>query len=121
DEVRGTIVLQSREGRVLAVARGVSGEFKHRDPRFLIGRAVRPATAEAPVPKTEERALPATGGARSAEQVKTEERALPATGGARSAEQVKTEERALPATGGARSAEQVKTEERALPATGGAR
>jgi 8-amino-7-oxononanoate synthase len=39
EEVRGTIVLQSRDGRVVAVARGVSGEFKHRDPRFLIGRA----------------------------------------------------------------------------------
>src|SRR5205823_8345704 len=38
DEVRGTIVLQSRDGRVVAVARGVQGEFKHRDPRFLIGR-----------------------------------------------------------------------------------
>ena len=44
DEVRGTIVLQSADGRVLAVARGVQGEFKHRDPRFLIGR-----TAPAPV------------------------------------------------------------------------
>src|SRR5205823_3526932 len=39
DDVRGTIVLQSRDGRVLAIARGVQGEFKHRDPRFLIGRA----------------------------------------------------------------------------------
>ncbi len=42
DDVRGTIVLQGRDGRVLAIARGVQGEFKHRDPRFLIGRAVRP-------------------------------------------------------------------------------
>lgn len=52
DEVRGTIVLQSRDGRVLAVARGVTGEFKHRDPRFLIGRAGAPAakTASAPPP-----------------------------------------------------------------------
>src|SRR5439155_7273379 len=41
DEVRGTIVLQSRDGRVIAVARGVTGEFKHRDPRFLIGRTAR--------------------------------------------------------------------------------
>ena len=49
DEVRGTIVLQSRDGRVVAVARGVSGEFKHRDPRFLIGRAGKPPPAvEAP-------------------------------------------------------------------------
>ena len=39
DLVRGAIVLQSRAGRVVAVARGVQGEFKHRDPRFLIGRA----------------------------------------------------------------------------------
>ncbi|MCA1825586.1 MAG: aminotransferase class I/II-fold pyridoxal phosphate-dependent enzyme [Myxococcales bacterium] len=52
DEVRGTIVLQSRDGRVVAVARGVTGEFKHRDPRFLIGRAVsaaKPAPAEKPI------------------------------------------------------------------------
>ena len=52
DEVHGTIVLQSRDGKVVAVARGVSGEFKHRDPRFLIGRAapalVKPAPALAP-------------------------------------------------------------------------
>jgi 8-amino-7-oxononanoate synthase len=49
DEVRGTIVLQGRDGRVLAVARGVQGEFKHRDPRFLIGRAsARPAEPKAP-------------------------------------------------------------------------
>jgi 8-amino-7-oxononanoate synthase len=53
DEVRGTIVLQGRDGRVLAVARGVEGEFKHRDPRFLIGRtaAPRPVPAPAPEPK----------------------------------------------------------------------
>src|SRR5437660_8628362 len=50
DEVRGTIVLQSREGRVVAVARGVQGEFKHRDPRFLIGRTV-PLKAMAPAPE----------------------------------------------------------------------
>jgi 8-amino-7-oxononanoate synthase len=52
DEVRGTIVLQSREGRVVAVARGVQGEFKHRDPRFLIGRTapLKPLTP-APEPK----------------------------------------------------------------------
>ncbi|HZR10828.1 MAG TPA: SDR family NAD(P)-dependent oxidoreductase, partial [Myxococcales bacterium] len=50
DLVRGTIVLQSREGRVVAVARGVQGEFKHRDPRFLIGRA-SPVKAVAPEPK----------------------------------------------------------------------
>jgi 8-amino-7-oxononanoate synthase len=51
EEVRGTIVLQSREGRVVAVARGVSGEFKHRDPRFLIGRAapLKPAPPEKPL------------------------------------------------------------------------
>ncbi len=53
DEVRGTIVLQSADGRVLAVARGVQGEFKHRDPRFLIGRAApaKPVAVEsAPKP-----------------------------------------------------------------------
>ena len=54
DEVHGTIVLQARDGRVVAVARGVSGEFKHRDPRFLIGRAA-PAKAAPPPPA----ALPA--------------------------------------------------------------
>jgi 8-amino-7-oxononanoate synthase len=52
DMVRGTIILESRDGRVVAVARGVQGEFKHRDPRFLIGRAstVKPVAA-APEPK----------------------------------------------------------------------
>ena len=39
DNVRGTIVLQDPSGRVVAVARGVEAEFKHRDPRFLRGRA----------------------------------------------------------------------------------
>src|SRR5205814_5777141 len=53
DEVRGTIVLQSSEGKVLAVARGVSGEFKHRDPRFLIGRAA-PLKAAPEAPKVDE-------------------------------------------------------------------
>src|SRR5205814_3085988 len=54
DEVRGTIVLQSRDGRVVAVARGVQGEFKHRDPRFLIGRTSPLKTAApAPEPKSE--------------------------------------------------------------------
>jgi 8-amino-7-oxononanoate synthase len=53
DEVRGTIVLQAKDGRVLAVARGVQGEFKHRDPRFLIGRTatVKPVSLAAE-PKT---------------------------------------------------------------------
>jgi 8-amino-7-oxononanoate synthase len=52
DIVRVSIVLQARDGQVVAVARGVQGEFKHRDPRFLIGRAaaVKPAPA-APEPK----------------------------------------------------------------------
>jgi 8-amino-7-oxononanoate synthase len=58
DLVRGTIVLQSRDGRVVAVARGVQGEFKHRDPRFLIGRAsaVKAVTAapEAKAPAIDE-------------------------------------------------------------------
>ncbi|HEX4382516.1 MAG TPA: aminotransferase class I/II-fold pyridoxal phosphate-dependent enzyme [Myxococcales bacterium] len=64
DEVRGSIVLQASDGRVVAVMRGVTGEFKHRDPRFLKGRGVvrsvppavlapaaaaRVATAAAPV------------------------------------------------------------------------
>ncbi|HEX9577861.1 MAG TPA: aminotransferase class I/II-fold pyridoxal phosphate-dependent enzyme, partial [Myxococcales bacterium] len=48
DDVRGTIVLQDRGGRVLAIARGVQGEFKHRDPRFLIGRAGPKAAPELP-------------------------------------------------------------------------
>ena len=38
EAVRGSIVLQSRDGRVVAVARGVEGEFRHRDPRFLRAR-----------------------------------------------------------------------------------
>src|SRR5207253_7531201 len=38
ETVRGSIVLQGRDGRVLAVARGVEGEFRHRDPRFLRAR-----------------------------------------------------------------------------------
>jgi 8-amino-7-oxononanoate synthase len=38
EAVRGSIVLQSRDGRVIAVARGVEGEFRHRDPRFLRAR-----------------------------------------------------------------------------------
>ena len=41
--VRGTIVLQRKDGQVVAVARGVEGEFKHRDPRFLRGRMTQPA------------------------------------------------------------------------------
>ena len=47
DAVRGSIVLQSRDGRVLAVARGVEGEFRHRDPRFLRARGpgAKPAYA----------------------------------------------------------------------------
>jgi 8-amino-7-oxononanoate synthase len=48
DLVRGTIVLQSPDGRVVAVARGVEGEFKHRDPRFLRGAVSRPPPAAAP-------------------------------------------------------------------------
>ncbi|TMA29644.1 MAG: aminotransferase class I/II-fold pyridoxal phosphate-dependent enzyme [Deltaproteobacteria bacterium] len=54
DEVRGTIVLQGRDGRVLAVARGVQGEFKHRDPRFLIGRASARPAEQAKAPKVDE-------------------------------------------------------------------
>ena len=44
--VRGTIVLQGKDGQVVAVARGVEGEFKHRDPRFLRGRLTPPALAQ---------------------------------------------------------------------------
>jgi 8-amino-7-oxononanoate synthase len=50
DVVRGTIVLQGPDGAVVAQIRGVEGEFKHRDPRFLRARglasvkAVQPAT-----------------------------------------------------------------------------
>jgi 8-amino-7-oxononanoate synthase len=47
DEVRGTIVLQAPDGRVVALMRGVTGEFKHRDPRFLRGRGVVRAPAPA--------------------------------------------------------------------------
>ncbi|HXN55795.1 MAG TPA: SDR family NAD(P)-dependent oxidoreductase, partial [Myxococcales bacterium] len=53
DLVRGTIVLQSKDGRVLAFARGVEGEFKHRDPRFLRARGpvpLRPARPAATQP-----------------------------------------------------------------------
>ena len=53
DEVHGTIVLQSRDGKVVAVARGVSGEFKHRDPRFLMGRSAPVKAAPAPQPPAE--------------------------------------------------------------------
>ncbi len=41
----GTIVLQGAGGKVVAVVRGIEGEFKHRDPRFLRARglaAVKP-------------------------------------------------------------------------------
>ena len=62
DSVRGTIVFQARDGRVLAIARGVEGEFKHRDPRFLRARGMAAVesqkskvenerTAAAPVPE----------------------------------------------------------------------
>ncbi len=47
DLVRGTIVLQAQDGRVLAIARGVEGEFKHRDPRFLGVRGPAGARARA--------------------------------------------------------------------------
>ena len=52
DVVRGTIVLQSPDGRVIAIARGVEGEFKHRDPRFLRGAASRPPHAVGALPLT---------------------------------------------------------------------
>src|SRR5207249_9051944 len=50
EAVRGSIVLQAHDGRVLAVARGVEGEFRHRDPRFLRARGpgAKPAYAVAP-------------------------------------------------------------------------
>ena len=49
DIVRGTIVLQGAGGKVVAVVRGIEGEFKHRDPRFLRARglaAVKPVEAK---------------------------------------------------------------------------
>jgi 8-amino-7-oxononanoate synthase len=49
DLVRGTIVLQGAGGKVVAVVRGIEGEFKHRDPRFLRARglaAVKPVEAK---------------------------------------------------------------------------
>ncbi len=52
DVVRGTLVMQGDGGRVIAVIRGLEGEFKHRDPRFLRARGlsavrdVEPATLE---------------------------------------------------------------------------
>ena len=48
DLVRGTIVLQGPDGRVVAQVRGVEGEFKHRDPRFLRARGLAGARASAP-------------------------------------------------------------------------
>ena len=68
--------------------------------------------------RTEERASPATGGARRRGALE-EERASPATGGARERGALE-EERASPATGGARERGALE-EERASPATGGAR
>jgi 8-amino-7-oxononanoate synthase len=56
DVVRGSIVLQDRNGRVVAVARGVEGEFKHRDPRFL--RARGPVKSVPPVPAQAEKPQP---------------------------------------------------------------
>jgi 8-amino-7-oxononanoate synthase len=52
EELRGSIVLQAHDGRVLAVARGVEGEFRHRDPRFLRARGpgAKPAYAAASAP-----------------------------------------------------------------------
>ena len=40
DEVQGTLSIQHRSGKTLAIATGVRGDFKHRDPRFLRGRPV---------------------------------------------------------------------------------
>ncbi len=49
DLVRGALVFQGKDGRVIAIARGVAGEFKHRDPRFLKARglAAEPDEVEA--------------------------------------------------------------------------
>ncbi|MFL5365948.1 MAG: aminotransferase class I/II-fold pyridoxal phosphate-dependent enzyme [Myxococcales bacterium] len=44
DMVRGSIVLQDADGAVIAFARGVSGEFKHGDPRFLRARGLAVAS-----------------------------------------------------------------------------
>jgi 8-amino-7-oxononanoate synthase len=46
DLVRGTVVFQGKDGRVIAIARGVEGEFKHRDPRFLKARGLAASEAE---------------------------------------------------------------------------
>ncbi len=50
EAVSGSIVLEGRDGRVVAVARGVEGEFRHRDPRFLRARGpgTKPAYAATP-------------------------------------------------------------------------
>src|SRR3954463_9800969 len=79
-------------------------------------RAGRRRQSSRGVPGQEERALPATGGARKRGALE-EERALPATGGARNRGALE-EERALPATGGARKRGALE-DERALPAGGG--
>ncbi|HEY2028412.1 MAG TPA: aminotransferase class I/II-fold pyridoxal phosphate-dependent enzyme [Myxococcales bacterium] len=65
DEVRGSIVLQASDGRVVALMLGVTGEFKHRDPRFLRGRGPTRSTppqvqpAQAAVPRAEVPTQPA--------------------------------------------------------------
>src|SRR5205814_1647666 len=64
EELRGSIVLQAHDGRVLAVARGVEGEFRHRDPRFL--RARGPGTKPAYAVATPPPATPPQGTARIA-------------------------------------------------------
>ncbi len=66
DLVRGTIVLQAPDGRVVAVARGVEGEFKHRDPRFLRGAASRPPPAGAALPAAAAEAVTSSTPARPA-------------------------------------------------------
>jgi 8-amino-7-oxononanoate synthase len=78
DMVRGSIVLQDAEGAMIAFARGVAGEFKHRDPRFLRARglgmatpaapASQPASAEAHAPVTPPAPAPAVPAATRADE-----------------------------------------------------
>src|SRR5207248_4278360 len=107
----------------IEVARGRSTDTGQGAPGSVALFCARAAKAHARTTSgiariTEERALPATGGAPLARSI-GEERALPATGGAPLARSI-GEERALPATGGAPLARSIG-EERALPATRGAR
>jgi 8-amino-7-oxononanoate synthase len=75
DEVRGSIVLQAADGRVVALMRGVTGEFKHRDPRFLRGRG--PVRSAPPPPRVEAPAARAVEAARAVKAAHASETAVP--------------------------------------------